>query len=276
MSNGLSKTLADRIDQGMNAEILGKSDRLLGATAVVLLLLGQAIDAAAALKWNQTTQKIKALAFATNVSVTFFYTNTTQQTVQLVRIRPSCGCTVPAAGRLPKEIQPGAVDKITFKTDISGKSGTLNKGALIRTTDSAYFLNFSIEIPPMDPMRSANRTLAKADPQAIFRGDCAQCHAEPALGKHGKELYRTACGICHDAEHRASMVPDLRKHPLPNTREAWVQLITHGKPDTLMPGFALEHNGPLTAAQINSLADFMATNFQSEADASGKSHLNPR
>ena len=31
----------------------------------------------------------------------------------------------------------------------------------------------------------------------------------PTVGKKGAELYATACGICHDAENKASMVPAL-------------------------------------------------------------------
>ncbi len=82
--------------------------------------------------------------------------------------------------------------------------------------------------------RAKNQGLAKADRQAVFKGECAKCHAEPTKGKIGRELYAVACGICHEAEHRASMVPDLKALNKPTSRDYWLQWIAHGKADTLM------------------------------------------
>ena len=92
----------------------------------------------------------------------------------------------------------------------------------------------------------------------MARGECAKCHSEPTKDKTGKALFTTACGICHEAEHRASMVPDLRALKKPTTRDYWLQWIAHGKADTLMPAFGQKAGGPLTEGQIESLVEFLA------------------
>ena len=79
---------------------------------------------------------------------------------------------------------------------------------------------------------------AAADAQAIFKGDCAACHAEKARGLLGKELYAAACGICHDSPRRAAFVPDLHGLKQPADLDYWKTIIARGKPHTMMPGFA--------------------------------------
>jgi mono/diheme cytochrome c family protein len=110
-------------------------------------------------------------------------------------------------------------------------------------------------------VRSRNLALAAVNRQAVFQGDCARCHAGPASEQMGEALYVTACAICHDAEHRAAMVPDFRAPPEVRTRDIWLKLIVHGKPGTLMPAFSREEGAPLTRSQIDSLVDYLATAF---------------
>src|SRR6185503_8056367 len=97
--------------------------------------------------------------------------------------------------------------------------------------------------PVMD--RNKNQELAKADRQAVFRGDCASCHVEPAKGKFGKELYDKSCGVCHDSEHRASMVPNLHALNHDTNADFWKTWISQGKPGSLMPAVATSQGGPL-------------------------------
>lgn len=72
-----------------------------------------------------------------------------------------------------------------------------------------------------------------------------------------------ACGICHEAQPRASMVPDLHHladssgKPLPTNEEFWRSWIAAGKADTLMPAFASSQGGPLNDLQIASLAAYL-------------------
>jgi hypothetical protein len=115
--------------------------------------------------------------------------------------------------------------------------------------------------------RNRNIELAKADRQAVFKSECAECHVKPAIGKLGKDLYAGACAVCHDTEHRATMVPDLHVFKHPETREYWGQIIADGKLNSLMPAFAFKNGGILNEQQITSLVDYMMTGYPNDTNA---------
>ena len=94
---------------------------------------------------------------------------------------------------------------------------------------------------------------ALADRQAVFKGDCAKCHVNRSVGKMGAELYAASCGICHEAEHRATMVPDLKVPRSLRDPAFWQKWIIEGRPGTLMPAFGKAYGGPLTQEQADSL-----------------------
>ena len=107
--------------------------------------------------------------------------------------------------------------------------------------------------------REANQLLALGDRQAVFKGDCAKCHAEPAKGKLGVALFESVCGICHEAKHRATMVPDLRAPKTATSAEYWKAWITYGKPGSLMPAFAQSQDGILSEMQIDTLVAYLVS-----------------
>jgi mono/diheme cytochrome c family protein len=176
---------------------------------------------------------------------------------------------------LPHRIAPGESDQIEVAMNLAGKSGTVVKAVVVDTSAGTKTLLLRVEIPAAsstnsfvvpggtaavdaDARRAAGMAAAAADRQAIFKGDCAKCHVEPATGKEGRELYAASCGICHDAEHRASMVPDLKALPHPTSPEFWQAMITEGKPGTLMPAFSEKNGGNLTDIQIASLVKHLS------------------
>jgi len=196
----------------------------------------------------------------TNVVVHFSVTNTSPAPVVIRDVTLSCGCSVASLPARPWNLPPGAQGQLTITTDLRGKRGSLVKTAIVQASTGTRVLTYQVDIqePATPEERARNQTLAKADRQAVFRGDCTRCHVEPAKGKLGRELFTAACGICHAAEHRASMVPDLRTLRPPPNRANWERWITHGKPDTLMPAFAGKAGGPLTEDQVRSLVELLA------------------
>ena len=99
------------------------------------------------------------------------------------------------------------------------------------------------------------------------KGDCARCHVEPVIGKMGKDLFTAACGICHEGEHRATMVPDLHALPHETNAEFWKTWTAHGKIGSLMPAFAQTDGGPLSDQQIASLTDYLVKAIPSKPGA---------
>src|SRR5690606_28789736 len=98
----------------------------------------------------------------------------------------------------------------------------------------------------------------------VFQGDCAACHAAPTESQYGIDLFEAACAICHQAKDRASMVPDLKAMKEKRDAAWWTRLIEEGREDTLMPGFARKHGGPLSDHQIGSLVDYLLEMFPTE------------
>jgi mono/diheme cytochrome c family protein len=118
--------------------------------------------------------------------------------------------------------------------------------------------------------RTNNVKMATADRQAVFKGDCMQCHVDPAKDsagheKLGQDLYTAVCGVCHEAAHRATFVPDLHHLKEPTSAAFWRNWITSGKPGTLMPAFAKTEGGILSSEQVDSLVSYLSTNIPSQA-----------
>ena len=236
------------------------------------------------------------------VSVNFAFTlsNLAAGPITITAVRTSCGCTAAKVPPLPWILPPGTNGTIEVAMNLVGKMGTFAKTVTVMSSAGAKVLTVSVTMPPAalppaadpsphlhaaavrgvavppgvnppapttNPERERNLLLAKADRQAVFKGECAKCHAEPALGKTGRELYVAVCGICHDDGHRASVVPDLQALKFKPNAQYWWTWIAFGKAATMMPGFAQSEGGPLTTAQINSLVVYLGKDFLTTAPA---------
>jgi mono/diheme cytochrome c family protein len=190
--------------------------------------------------------------------------------VVVLDVHPSCGCTTAQLPQLPWTIAPGTNAQIGITVNLNGKSGMLFKTVAISTDKGTKTLMVRVNIlPPVamtqtDEDRARGMTAAKADRQAVFKGDCATCHVKPGEGKYGPELYAAVCGVCHEGPNRATMVPDLHAIKSPTSAEFWQTWIAHGKPGSLMPAFSTADGGPLNDLQIASLAAYLDSAFPSQ------------
>jgi mono/diheme cytochrome c family protein len=233
---------------------------------------------AKALRWDAVQKKYDAKPGESTAPFTFTVTNVSPSEVSITRLHTTCGCTVAQLPPLPAEpykLQPGSNVSINVNMDLRGKVGAVSKTVNIDSSDGHHALTVSVTIPPpsavaasTDPHatpnmgnRAQNIQNALADRQAVFKGDCASCHVQKGVGKFGQELYAASCGICHDAEHRAAMVPDLKVPRSERDLAFWQKWIMEGKPGTLMPAFAQSHGGPLTQEQIDSLTVYLFQNY---------------
>lgn len=212
---------------------------------------------AAQLDWKTEEPKLGGGHENPYADVLFTVTNPSDQNVTVKAILPSCGCTSLRTPGFPWTLAPGETGTIEARVDLRGKVGQLHKRVTIYTTDNTVIMPMVIDIPeiPLSDERMRNQRLALADSRAIFRGECAKCHVEPAVGKTGAELYAAACAICHEAHPRATAVPELT----PNSRNHWHTWIAHGRKGSLMPPFAQENGGILSREQIDSLVNYLAT-----------------
>jgi mono/diheme cytochrome c family protein len=226
------------------------------------------------LAWDADSKTFDAKPGELTARFIFYATNTSADTVVVTNLQRSCGCTEATMPAQPWSLAPGANGPIHATIDLRGKGGKITKLLTVQSTIGSKALSLNVEIPPspnpnlnltpnLNPPtnrpnmdRKSNQQAASLDRQAVFKGDCAACHSNPTVGKLGHELYQAGCAICHDAEHRAEMVPDL--HTLkPATADYWTQWITASKPGSMMPAFAKSHDGPLSEHQIASLVDYL-------------------
>ena len=202
----------------------------------------------------------------------FNVSNPTEKSVVIERVQTSCGCTVAKLPSQPWVSTPHTNGQINVTVNLAGKSGTIWKTITVYSTNNVQkVLSVKVNLPDNpEAMRLRNQAMmsASGDPQIIFKNaECAKCHVDKSRGLMGKALYKEACGICHEAEHRATMVPDL--HALKQGGyDYWKQIITYGKPKTMMPGFSVKAGGPLSDEQVESLAKVLTVAFTPEGSAS--------
>jgi hypothetical protein len=211
------------------------------------------------LTFDAEVKEYQAKPGETNASFVFNLTNNSPHEVIISSVTTSCGCTVAQLPSQPWHLAPGKFGQITASMNLAGKVGAVTKILTVNTSHGIKTLSVKSIIPEPKPGmdRGRNMQAALIDRQAVFKNECAKCHVEPTQGKFGKELYVTACGICHEAQHRAAMVPDLHALRYPTNIEYWKHWITNGKGGTLMPAFTMDQGGPLTREQIDSLAEYL-------------------
>ncbi len=225
------------------------------------------------LDWDAELKEATVNASQPVAELAFNFTNVSSGEVSINHVGTSCGCTVPRLPTLPWKIPAGAHAVLPVAMSVAGKSGMVFKTLTLNTDKGWKMLSVKTTILPPTPAqiaandRSKNQMLAKADRQAVFKGECASCHVEKAIGKVGKDLYDAACGICHESTHRATMVTDLHSLKNETNAEYWKTWIDNGKEASLMPAFAQRHGGPLSDQQIASLVDYLVKAIPSKASA---------
>jgi mono/diheme cytochrome c family protein len=215
------------------------------------------------LAWNSLTQTTNVAADQPTAHFVFGFTNVSSGNVVILDAHASCGCTQPELPQKPWIIPPGTNTEFGATVNLGGMGGMLVKYITVSTDKGSKQLNMVINVLPAviptlsDAERARGMEVAKADRQAVFKADCATCHAKPAEGKYGQALYTAVCAVCHDAQNRATMVPDLHNLTVPTNDEFWRTWTAHGKAGTLMPAFSTAEGGPLNDTQITSVATYL-------------------
>jgi mono/diheme cytochrome c family protein len=233
------------------------------------------------LAWNHETAETTVKFGSINAQTSFAVTNVFNNAVTISHVATSCGCTVPKLPPMPWVLQPGGTGTIDVTMNLAGKAGTVIKTMTVNTDQGfkTLYVKANIEPPPAGQMGEADRMrnlqIAMVNRQAVFQGDCVTCHVTPARGKLGGELYDAACGVCHEAEHRASMVPDLRNLQKETNADYWRTWITTSMEGKLMPAFGIENGGFLSAAEIDSLVQYLTGDFAKGTNAVQRALASP-
>ena len=163
--------------------------------------------------WDNDAKTTSVVAGESVANFTFNFTNVSANSITVLSVHPSCGCTTAQLPPLPWTIASGTNGQIGIKVNLAGKSGTLFKTVNVNTDQGSKLLSVRINMPSptintlspasMPAMSGADRVqnfaAAQVNRQAVFHGDCASCHVMPGNGKFGKELYDADCAI--DAQH---------------------------------------------------------------------------
>ena len=224
------------------------------------------------LTWDAIAKVHHAKRDELDVGFEFYFQNKTSKEVQIKRAISTCGCTVAKLPNLPWVIKPAQKGSVPVTMDLRGKSGVITKTIQLVTDQGIIPLKARVAIGLVSgpskkrskEERAANLRAAAANRQAIFAGKCVECHVIPTIGKRGKQLYSTACGICHESKNRAPFVTDLRPLAKGKDKEYWQQWIADSKPNTLMPAFAKQHGGNLDNSQIRTLVAYLTRIFPRE------------
>jgi mono/diheme cytochrome c family protein len=226
------------------------------------------VDAATnQLVWDALEKTVNAPGMTNWVYFTFQVTNRCDQSITVFSTQTSCDCAVAETSeKLPWEIAPGKGGSLEVRVNTKGHYGDMERQVAVVTSHGDQLLTVRMKIPlsaaPFNiSARDRDVVAAKADRQAVFGGHCAACHAWPTSKLTGDGLFQTACGICHISDKRAPFVPDLFALKHPNEPEYWRGIIAHGKPGTLMPAFLDSESGILDTNQVESLVNYMMTNF---------------
>ncbi len=262
--SGLHQAAIERIFCNMRS--------ILAVLFIAALARGQALAAATnePLFWESPSQFFTAKPGDITARFTYKVVNVSTSEVVIDDVKPSCGCTTAELPSKPWHLAPHETNKMEVLVDLRGKEGKLLKTIAVKSATAPKELTILVDIPPEAstarmPADVANRLfgqqLGALDHQAVFKKDCVQCHLVPAFGKTGEDLYHAACGVCHEAKHRATMVPDLHGLKTPIDDAYWQNWVSHGKAGTLMPGFAATEGGPLDETQITSLVEYLTKAF---------------
>ena len=100
---------------------------------VILLLLASS-SAGQALQWQETTLVRSAVAKNEKIEATYSFTNNTTNTVRILSVTTSCGCT---AGKPQKqEYVPGEKGSLLVSHDPEGRTGTRSYRITVNTDES--------------------------------------------------------------------------------------------------------------------------------------------
>ncbi len=217
------------------------------------------------LTWDDTEKSFFGKPGDAEAKFIFTVGNETGAEITIYRIQPSCGCTTVDVPATPWILVPGATGTVRATVDLKDKYGMIEKTLTVDSSLGQETLRLRLFLPAMtadNNPRTRNQRAALADRQAVFHGDCARCHVPPSAAVSGEAIFKAGCAICHEAPARASMVPNLALPKGGRDEAFWMRWIAEGRPNSLMPAFALKNGGVLSEQQIQDVVNYLVSRFE--------------
>lgn len=205
--------------------------------------------------FEQTSHDFGELRSDETASYDWVFTNTGDEPLEILRTRSSCGCTMSVAQEEP--VPPGGSGTIHVEFDAGGLEGSIKRTLAVESNDpqdGLILLKIRANVTSV-----AVPTVSGGHPriggQSLLMGECASCHAAPASGKTGAELYAAVCAMCHGPRAAGERAPSLRHPSYLDEREdrELAEGIAYGTTNPRMPGYSELMGGPLNDEQIDSL-----------------------
>jgi len=221
-----------------------------------LLLILNSAEAKTLYLFNQ--EEIIELGELSNsdpIEINLVLENNSTEAVSGIQVTGSCGCTVVEFGA--PALRAGEQGKLRLKIDPIGKRGKTLK---------TLFIQFQYRSNPISIQKHLEFTIvnlsahsATFDNEKFFGPKCGSCHAVPAHGKTGQDLFISTCAFCHGLNAQGASGPGFTRLSYLRrlNRSEAKAIITFGLPEGFMPGFGLTAGGPLTDEQIDSLVDYL-------------------
>lgn len=191
----------------------------------------------------------------TEIKHSFIIKNDGKAPLNITNVHTSCGCTV--LNLKNSLVPPGGSVELGVTLDTAMKLGNVRKQIDIYTDDPAAPMT-SVYLKTV--VNNPHIGMTKEDKAKIFMGRCAVCHVQAGVGKLGDALYHADCAMCHGNDAMGREAPSLvpRNYADSNVVSRVRKYIADGSPEhPSMPGFATEKGGPLTAAEIDSIIDYL-------------------
>lgn len=181
--------------------------------------------------------------------------NPTKTPIKDLQLTTSCGCTtlMPSGSTIP----PRKKLRVDVASDLTGKRGVIVKNIVANfdhggtKTEKRLSLTFKVQ---KNIAAHSGHNLQ----DVLFDRKCGACHAKPAAGKMGRELFVAVCAFCHGENAQGAMATGFTRVKYYDRfdPERIRAIIADGTDGKEMPGFSQAHGGPLDSTQIDSLIDY--------------------
>jgi hypothetical protein len=211
------------------------------------------------IRFEVLTHDFGTIASSAKRSFSWPYRNVGSTPLEITATVPSCGCTASVAE--PATVPAGGSGTLSVTYDPAGQSGDVRKTITVVTNDPVHprtILTILAKVIAED-VAAIPGAHPRFTGQSLLMGSCTTCHAAPARGKTGAELWGAVCAMCHGPTGEGATAPALRPGgKLAGLDDAALaSAIAYGTADPKMPGFSDLMGGPLDAAQVASLVTLL-------------------